>query len=112
VPKDLGKDLKELQENAEEMRKDAAKAQKEAQKAVQEGMRQYEAARGEFFAQSKARTSFDVSSDGKIRVTTRKGGEELTQTFDNAEALKKANPDLYAKYQKLREGSGKAEPRE
>jgi hypothetical protein len=106
VPKDVSKDLKELQKNVEKMHKEAARAQAEARKSAEEGVRQYTEASGDFFAQRKARTSFEVASDGKIRVTTRKGSEELTQTFDNAEAMKKACPDLHAKYLRLRDSGG------
>jgi hypothetical protein len=112
VPQELQKELQELQTNAKQSREETAKAQAEAEKAFDEAMKKHgETLRGDFFAQQKARTSFDVATDGTIRVTTRKGNEELTQAFQNADALKKARPDLYEKYQKLHEG-GKAKSQE
>jgi len=46
-------------------------------------------------------TTFEVLPDGKIKVITRRGGEELVQEFQDAEALKAAKPDLYRKFERL-----------
>lgn len=50
-------------------------------------------------------TSFETNADGSIRVLTRRGGDELVETYTNAQALKNARPDLYKKYQKLVDGN-------
>jgi uncharacterized coiled-coil DUF342 family protein len=112
MPQELQKELQELQTNAKQSREEATEAQAEAEKAYAEAVKRHGGAlSGDFFAQQKARVSFDVATDGTIRVTTRKGSEELTEAFQNADALKKARPDLYEKYQKLHEG-GKVQSRE
>ncbi len=54
------------------------------------------------FSHGKARTSFELLDGGKIRVTKRRGGEELVETFKDAEALKAKRPKLYRKYMRLR----------
>lgn len=59
--------------------------------------RQYRSA----FAGRKARTSFETTPDGKIRVTTRQGEDELVENFNNADELKTAKPDLYKKYERI-----------
>ncbi|MFQ5410992.1 MAG: S1C family serine protease, partial [Phycisphaerae bacterium] len=51
----------------------------------------------------RAKTSFSVDTDGTIRVTTRRGGDELVEQYENAESLKEARPELYEKYQSLKE---------
>lgn len=51
----------------------------------------------------KAKTSFETTSDGKIRVTTRSGGEELVTVYDNADALRTAQPELHKKYLRLQD---------
>jgi len=100
--------LKEMMKNAEEMRKEAGKAGAEAKKAAAQAARAYSESLGGYFAAGKARTSFEVSANGEIKVTTRKGDEELTQTYADADALKKARPDLYEKFRKLQgEGEGR-----
>ncbi len=50
---------------------------------------------------NKASISFEVESDGKIRVSTRNGDEELVQVFDDVNELEKLRPDLFKKYNKL-----------
>jgi hypothetical protein len=67
-----------------------------------------------FLGGGEARTSFETLADGKIRVTTRSGEEELVQTFDSAEALKAARPDLHKKFEKLEKAnlSGAASPKQ
>ncbi|MFQ5501255.1 MAG: S1C family serine protease [Phycisphaerae bacterium] len=51
----------------------------------------------------RAKTSFSVDTDGTIRVTTRRGGDELVENYENADALKEARPKLYEKYQSLKD---------
>jgi hypothetical protein len=67
-----------------------------------------------FLGDGEARTSFETLADAKIRVTTRSGEEELVQTYDNAEALKAARPDLHKKFEKLEKAnlSGAANPKQ
>ncbi|MEK6644347.1 MAG: PDZ domain-containing protein [Planctomycetota bacterium] len=54
----------------------------------------------------KARTSFETTQDGKVRVTTRNGGEELVTVYDNADALRAAQPELHKKYLRLQDSQG------
>ncbi len=54
----------------------------------------------------KARTSFETTPDGKVRVTTRNGGEELVTVYDNADALRAAQPELHKKYLRLQDSQG------
>lgn len=49
----------------------------------------------------RPRTTFEVADDGKIRVITRQGNQEMIQSFGSAAAMKKARPDLHRKYEKL-----------
>jgi hypothetical protein len=59
------------------------------------------------FIGRQPRTSFEVTPDGKVKVTTRKGDEELTTVYDNADALKAANPELYGKFERLQQRTAK-----
>lgn len=56
---------------------------------------------GGVFHAGKARTSFETTPDGRVRVTIRQGEEEFIENYDNANALKTAKPDLYRKYEKF-----------
>jgi len=51
----------------------------------------------------KPRHTFDVASDGSIKVRIRKGGSELVQTFNDADDLAERNPKLFNKYERLME---------
>lgn len=103
---DFDFNLQELMKNAGEMRKHAAEAGAEARKAYEEAARLHaDKNLGGLFVKGKAGTSFEVTADGEIKVTTRKGDEELTRTYADAAALKKARPDLYEKFRKL-QGAG------
>ncbi|MFH1417913.1 MAG: PDZ domain-containing protein [Planctomycetota bacterium] len=66
----------------------------------------------EFLVHRKASISFEVESDGKIRVATRNGDEELVQAFNNVAELEALRPDLFKKYQKLQATSKTAKPKE
>lgn len=59
--------------------------------------------KGRVLMTRKARTSFEVTPDGKVKVTTRSGDDEITSVYDNADALKAANPDAYRKFERLQE---------
>ena len=50
-----------------------------------------------------AQHTFDVASDGSIKVRIRRGGSELVQTFDDADDLADRNPKLFKKYQRMTE---------
>lgn len=54
----------------------------------------------------KPTTHFEVDADGTIRVTTRKAGQQLVETFENAAHLKRARPELYKNYEKLKASQG------
>jgi hypothetical protein len=86
----------------------------EALKNSEEAMKHYEKAMEQLhqgqpgFAYAiggKPRTSFETTPDGKIRVTIRKGEDELVENYNSADALRAAKPDLYKKYQKFQEKS-------
>lgn len=49
----------------------------------------------------KATTTFETTPQGRIKVITRKGDDELVQEYENAEALRAAQPELYRKYDRL-----------
>jgi hypothetical protein len=49
----------------------------------------------------KAQHTFDVDSDGSIKVRIRKGGSELVQTFDDVDDLADRNPKLFKKYERM-----------
>jgi len=51
----------------------------------------------------KAKTSFEVTPDGKVKVTTRKGDDEITTVYDNADALRQANPEQFRKFERLQD---------
>ncbi|RIK67640.1 MAG: hypothetical protein DCC65_05775 [Planctomycetota bacterium] len=52
-------------------------------------------------------TRFELTPDGKIKVITRQGEDELTETFDSAADLEARRPDLYQKYQRFSERTGR-----
>ena len=56
-----------------------------------------------FFFKHKPSVSFEVNSDGTIRVMVRQGDEELIENYDNAAQLEDARPELYEKYQNLKQ---------
>ncbi len=96
--------------------KDAQGAWKDAQESYQTKIAEmarkqdwHEGALGDYFYVSKARTTFEVGEDGSISVITRKGGEELKETFKNADALKHGRPDLYKKYARLQKSEQAAD---
>lgn len=62
---------------------------------------------GPFGPLTRPRTSFELTSNGEIRVTIRQGPEELVQTFKNKNDLKKRRPELYKRFQKLQNGDGR-----
>ena len=49
----------------------------------------------------KAQHTFDVASDGSIKVQIRRGGSELVQTFDDVDDLADRNPKLFKKYERM-----------
>jgi hypothetical protein len=89
----------------------AMKNSEEAMKRLEERMQQLHqnpgaAQKGMFLKRMHTGTSFETQSNGSIKVITRDGGDELVQTYDNADALKTARPELYEKYQKLQDQDG------
>jgi len=46
-----------------------------------------------------------VDEDGRIKIVTRDGDQELVQTFKNADDLKAQRPKLYERYRKLYEAN-------
>ncbi|HKQ46977.1 MAG TPA: PDZ domain-containing protein [Phycisphaerae bacterium] len=85
---------------------DALKNSEEAMKHYEDAIRQFHDGKGGFaFGFHKPSTSFETTPDGKIRVTIRKGDDELVENYDSAEALRSANPNLFKKYQKFQEKS-------
>lgn len=52
----------------------------------------------------KPKTTFEVNpDDGSIRVITRKGESELIETYDSADQLQEAKPELYDLYEDLQD---------
>ena len=49
----------------------------------------------------KPRQSFEVLSDGTIKVRLRKGGSELIRTFDSEADLQRRDPTLFEKFEEL-----------
>ena len=47
------------------------------------------------------KTSFELQSDGSVRVTVRQGDQELVEQFRSVDEMKNSRPELYKKYQKL-----------
>lgn len=56
---------------------------------------------GKMLLRKSPTTRFNVDANGGITVTVNKGEDELSLSFDNAEALEKSRPDLYEKYEDL-----------
>jgi len=56
-----------------------------------------------FFFRSKPSVSFEVDPDGAIRVVIRQGDGELIENYDNAAQLQQARPEIYEKYQNLKQ---------
>lgn len=85
---------------------DALKHSEDAMKHYEKAMEQLHAGKGGLaFGFHKPSTSFETTPDGRIRVTIRKGEDELVENYDSAEALRTAKPNLYKKYQKFQEKS-------
>jgi gas vesicle protein len=88
----------------ESVRREMEQAQREIERALaaaQDARRQ---------AQSYARdrhgrpdVRFDVDADGRIKVITRDGDQELVRTFKNADELREKKPKLYERYRRLHE---------
>jgi hypothetical protein len=83
-------------------------AMKNSEKVIEEMERTFGGHLGEragplLLRKTKAPTSFELNADGSIRVITRKGDEELVETYSNAEALRQARPDLHRKFERLQE---------
>ena len=94
----------------DDMRAKIEEAMKNAQDALKNGQGGFGFAFGDPAGHAqvfsrKARTSFEVTPDGKVKVTTRKGEDEITNVYDKAEALRQANPDQYKKFERL-QGEG------
>jgi hypothetical protein len=53
---------------------------------------------------SATRRKFEVEADGKVTVHIEKGGNELTQTFESLEVMRRRAPDLHEHYEKLLKG--------
>lgn len=47
------------------------------------------------------KTSFELQTNGSIRVTVREGDQELVEQFTSVDEMKNSRPELYKKYQKL-----------
>lgn len=81
---------------------------RESQKSIEELQQQWQSPKAvpgdglRFFRRPE--TSFEINSDGSIRATVRKGGQELVQTFDDENAMKRTNPNLYKKFRQLQNG--------
>lgn len=81
---------RQYQKQAEEMRKQA-----ESYKALGgKGGAAWSIAR-------QPRTSFELQTDGSVRVTVRDGEQELVEKFTSVDEMKNIRPELYKKYQKL-----------
>lgn len=95
---DIDIDIDEVLEDAAEVRKNVAEVREYLEKRL--GTRVRTLAK-KFLLQQKARTSFEILDDGSVRVTTRRGGEELVESFKSAEAMEKTRPELYRKFMRL-----------
>lgn len=56
-----------------------------------------------FFFKSKPSVTFEVDPDGSIRVMVRQGDDELIENYDNPAQLEAARPELFKKYQNLKQ---------
>jgi hypothetical protein len=95
---DIDIDIDEILEGTKEIRKHAAELRERLQKQL--GAQEHGTLQ-EFFLHRKPRTSFEILSDGKVRVTQRRGDEASVETFDSTADLRAKRPDLYEKFQKL-----------
>jgi len=80
---------KQYQKQAEEMRKQA-----EQYRSGGKGGAAWSIAR-------QPKTSFELQTDGSVRVTVRQGDQELVEKFTSVDEMKNSRPELYKKYQKL-----------
>lgn len=93
-----------LRQHLDEARKQTEDARKQLQavrERVQREGRPPPALEEEILFEVKPRTSFEMLSDGRIRVIQRQGDTEAAQTFDSLAAMKAQRPDLHQKYEKL-----------
>lgn len=81
---------KQYQKQAEEMRKQAES---------------YKALGGKggagWLMARQPKTSFELQTDGSVRVTVRDGEQELVEQYRSVDEMKNSRPELYKKYQKL-----------
>jgi hypothetical protein len=95
---DIDIDLDEILKGTAEIRKHAAELRQRLEKQLispEHGTLQ------EFFLHRQPRTSFEILSDGKVRVTQRRGDEASVETFNSVKDLEAKRPDLHEKFQKL-----------
>ncbi|MBN2562160.1 MAG: PDZ domain-containing protein [Phycisphaerae bacterium] len=102
-------DLDGILEGTEEARKHVEELREELRERL--GSKGIGGASEDVFVRGKPRTSFQILSDGGIRVTRSRGGEELVESFKSAEELKAKRPDLYMKFERLHGGEGKNRPK-
>ena len=111
-------DIELERELAEAMRDSAQGAQQRAEEARQRAMELRErleetirdkisVAPGEdgrrrLMIRHKVGTSFEVEADGSIRVVTRSGDSEIVERFQSVEQMKNDRPELYEKYDAVR----------
>ncbi len=118
VPECFEIDVDTQRELAEAMRDSAQNAQQRAEEARQRALELKErlevtirenlsAAPGEdgrrrIMIRQKVGTSFEVEADGSIRVVTRSGDAEIVERFQNIEQMKTSRPELFEKYEAVR----------
>jgi len=90
-PDDLKKQLEQFKDLTDQMKKQAPAPDDDLSDALV----------------GKASVSFEVDPDGAIRVSIHRGDDELIENYDSAEQLKEARPDLYQRYQNLKQAGPK-----
>ncbi len=95
---DIDLDLDEILEGNEEVSKHLAELHERLKKEL--GTKEHGNLQN-FFLHRQPRTSFEFLSDGKVRVTQRRGDEASVETFNSVKDLKAKRPDLHEKFEKL-----------
>lgn len=116
LPGQPGKPHKFLDEDIEQRIKEAIEAYQKSLKGHGDTMKRLERTMRDmekrYGVSVKARRDegvrFERLPDGSIKVTTRRGDDEMTETFSDENSLKRERPELFERFNSLQQQRGKA----
>lgn len=93
-PTDMGQFFKQHEDMARQFQQQADELRKQAESYKNKGG-------SAWWTTRQPKTSFELQTNGSIRVTVRDGDQELVEQFKSIDEMKNSRPELYKKYQKL-----------